>query len=164
MAPSTSMLTEAERRACVILSTLFLDTEITATTINDMARSLRPLQIPAGQLEQMLRNDVFPVLYPNLASTAGVWNAFDETDLINRVANGRAQGSTFPKSLGTSVAWLVLGGSVSGPWKQVKEKLQQPEAGESPRSSCLVRSYMTMLAVCLPSPSQLTSEVVVILP
>ncbi|KAI2621200.1 hypothetical protein GGR54DRAFT_92399 [Hypoxylon sp. NC1633] len=113
-------LSDAEKSACICLSTLFLDNEMTSAEVDDMAQSLYRLRLPITQLDDLLRNDVFPVLRTNLFSMAGVWGYFDETELINRITSHRRQ----PRIL-EAKAWAGLAGLVTGDWAQVKEKMRQ---------------------------------------
>jgi len=100
---TTNQLTQQEKQACVILSELFLDTELTQLSLNHLTSSLRPLGIPVPTLEHILRYDLFPILLPNLLSIAGEWQGFDEVWLLRRVqARRSAGGSGWMKSgLGT---------------------------------------------------------------
>ncbi|POR33720.1 hypothetical protein TPAR_06090 [Tolypocladium paradoxum] len=124
MAPTARSLTEAEKSACIALSTLFLDSEMTLSRVDDMARFLHRLRMPVDQLDNILRNDVFPILYPNLMTPAGVWDSFDESDLINRVADRRCHPPGVVQKLGSSAAWTFLAWSVTSPWNQVKDRLR----------------------------------------
>ncbi|MDF3981398.1 hypothetical protein P3W24_05375 [Luteibacter sp. PPL201] len=55
------------------LSELFLDTEVTDTTVRCIAQVVAQSGVPVPEVEAVLWNDVFPVLYPNLLSVAGEW-------------------------------------------------------------------------------------------
>jgi hypothetical protein len=85
MAKSTSN----EELACVALSELFLDTAITSTDLDYIARCLRPLNIPTDIVIDLLRYDVFPILYPTLLDIAGVWTGFDREWLVGRIQTRR---------------------------------------------------------------------------
>ncbi|KAK7212681.1 hypothetical protein V2G26_019859 [Clonostachys chloroleuca] len=125
MPPAFQPLTEIEKRACISLSTLFLDCEMTASKIDEVARSLQPLHMPLDQLDKILYDDVFPVLYPNLVATAGIWDAFDENELINRVDDRRIHPPGIIQNLASSAAATVLSRSVTPTWNNVKKKLRQ---------------------------------------
>ncbi|KAH8803562.1 hypothetical protein F5884DRAFT_509477 [Xylogone sp. PMI_703] len=60
--PSTHTLTEAEKKACIEMSDLFLDGELTEQDIYYTARNLHNLHLSIDQLEDLLRNDLLPVL------------------------------------------------------------------------------------------------------
>lgn len=120
---SNSLSTEPEKKACMILSRLFLDTEITSNEVEDIATSLCTLDISTATLSHMLRHDLFPILYPNLISTTGVWEGFDQDWLLDQVAT-RAANPGWIKGMGDSVAWFTVGRMVVPSWDQVKEILQ----------------------------------------
>ncbi|XXG98065.1 hypothetical protein Hte_004383 [Hypoxylon texense] len=134
---TTTPLSDAEKSACICLSTLFLDSEMTSTKVGDMARSLHRLRMPVERLDDLLRNDVFPVLYTNLINPAGVWDGFDETDLVNRVTSRRTHQPNVLQRLGSKAAWVVLAGSITSSWVQVKEKMYQIDQRVPPKHSSL---------------------------
>ncbi|KAK7427289.1 hypothetical protein QQZ08_006225 [Neonectria magnoliae] len=135
MSSITTALTELEERACVLLSNLFLDTELTQTHIDSMARDLHPLGLTVDHLDGLLRRDVFPALYPNLLSVAGEWSGFDNDDLIRRINDSRARGKGMLQSLSGSAAWVVLSGSVTSTWDKVKEQIEQLERDKDSKPS-----------------------------
>ncbi|EFY85262.1 hypothetical protein MAC_08671 [Metarhizium acridum CQMa 102] len=133
---NTEPLTEAEKEACICLSTLFLDSEMTSAKIATMAQSLHRLRLPVQQLDNMLRHELFPILYPNLINPAGVWDGFDETDLIARVNDRRAHPQNLLQTLGNNVAWVMLRSSVMSSWARVRETLGQLDRDTSPKRPC----------------------------
>lgn len=126
---STNQLTQQEKQACIILSELFLDTELTQLALNHIISSLRPLGIPVPTLEHMLRYDVFPILSPNLLSITGEWQGVDEDWLLQGVqARRSAAGSGWVKGGVDFVAWHSLGGRIRSIWDNVKEGLNESNA------------------------------------
>ncbi|KAE8335110.1 hypothetical protein BDV24DRAFT_169532 [Aspergillus arachidicola] len=141
---NTGSLTEAEKDACVCLSTLFLDCEMTSDDIALMAQSLHRLGIPVDQLDHILRYEVFPILYPHLLNPAGIWDYFAEADLITRVNGLRTHQQKVLLMLGGNMAWMILGGSVLTSRAPVKEMLRQLDQGtSSERSSALVEFFFS---------------------
>ncbi|QPH03760.1 hypothetical protein C2857_000133 [Epichloe festucae Fl1] len=135
---NNASLSEAEKDACICLSTLFLDCEMTPAKMAMMAQSLHRLHIPVDELDNILRHDVFPILYPNLLSPAGVWDSFDEADLITRVNGRRTHRPNVLQALSSNIAWMVVGRSVNSVWARVKEMLVQLDReASSKRSSSL---------------------------
>lgn len=118
-------LIPSEKKACIALSWLFLDTEQSPKDIDSIASSLRPLNIPSAILGRMLRHDVFPILYPNLLSVAGIWDVFDEDWQLGEVERRRATGQGWVKSLAEFAVWLTVGRMVTSVWDQVVERLEQ---------------------------------------
>lgn len=117
-------LTPLEKNACIALSRLFLDTEKPTKEIDTITSSLRSLNIPSHTLGRILRHDVFPILYPNLLSSTGVWEGFDEDWLLGQVETGRATEPGWVKRLGETTLWLTIGRIVATLWDQVVERLE----------------------------------------
>lgn len=115
----------------MILSELFLDMEYTQRELNIIASSLHPLGIPVSTLEHMFSYDLFPILYPNLMSVAGAWQAFDEEWLLQEVQARRSSGgSGYLKRAVDFVAWHSVGRIVVWPvWNKVKEILIEDSDG-----------------------------------
>jgi len=70
----------------IILSDLFIDTELTPAELNAIGLALRDTGESCERIEQILREEVAPVcgqwmLYP----TVGPWPKFDEVDLIGKI-------------------------------------------------------------------------------
>lgn len=99
-----SQLAETEKRAYIILSRLFLDTEMTLEEIDNIASSLRPLGIPTATLDKMLRRDLFSTLHPNLLGVTGVWEGFDENWFLQQVQDKRTTDFGWAKNVSDSVA------------------------------------------------------------
>ena len=121
---TSTVLTDAEKNACLILADLFLDIEVTSNKLDYMARSLDKLNLPLSTLNKILRYDLFPILIYNLWSVAGEWMGFDEPSLIQQIEYQRMNPPGILKGCARSAAWLALGGMVTLPWDQVKAKMQ----------------------------------------
>ena len=93
--------------------------------VDCVASALRPLHISTSTLYDMLRYDLFPILYPNLMCVAGVWDAFDDVWLLSQIEAQRAAGPGWAQCLLHWVAWLTIGQAVAEPWDQVKNILQR---------------------------------------
>lgn len=117
-------LSEIEKSACITLSDLFLDTEIDAERVNLMAASLRALGMPASTLEQILRRDLCPILYPNLLSITGEWSGFDPEWLLDQVASRRMAGPRCIGAFRDAIAWLIVGWMITPVWHKIKAKLE----------------------------------------
>ncbi|KXN91771.1 hypothetical protein AN958_12399 [Leucoagaricus sp. SymC.cos] len=123
---TTNQLTQQEKQACIALSDIFLDIDHTSLDISYLSSSLRPLGIPVSTLERILRYDVFPILYPNLLSVAGVWTGFNEDLLLQELEVGRSSGYGWISSGVNAVAWYTIGTCAVWPvWVQVKKALNE---------------------------------------
>jgi len=123
---TADQLTQQERRAYIILSDFFLDTEHTPEDLQYLSDSLRALGIPTATLHHMLRYDLFPILYPNFLSVAGVWSGFNEDWLLQNVQDRRSGGAGWMKSL----VDLMSRYFVQPLWDKVKEGLND---GSNPK-------------------------------
>jgi hypothetical protein len=77
---------ELERRrvAWSALSELYLDSDV-AQTLPDRVDRLASTGYTVNELQQILAEEVHPVCWKNLLSPAGVWTAFDQTWLEERI-------------------------------------------------------------------------------
>lgn len=151
MDPIHSSLSEAEKKSCVILSTLFLDAELTSSQIDHMARDLNSHGLPVDQLDDIIRLDLFPILHTNLLHPTGAWDSFNEADLINRIAERRSQPRSIIQKLYNSLAWAALGSSMTSPWVQVKERMrQQQKRTAAPDVPSMVRVFSSSISDGLP--------------
>lgn len=134
MSPPT-ILTEQEKEACVVLSTLFLDTDQDLLR-NYMSLSLYEIEpeIPIPTLERMLHYDVFPILFPNCLAPAGEWAGFDNEWLIEWVEAGRSRSFFNPwrwiRAVICFFAWLIVGTFIIWPnWCPVREDVKRRREG-----------------------------------
>lgn len=73
----------------IALSDLCLDTEITDSTIRYIARTIYEQGFTLEDAEQIAFREVFPPLYANMVSVAGVWSGFDEAWLEKCIVKWR---------------------------------------------------------------------------
>jgi hypothetical protein len=64
------------------MSDLFLDTEIQAYTRDAIAREIDASGLSLAEAEAVYWNEVYPALWVNLTSVAGVWDGFDAQWLL----------------------------------------------------------------------------------
>lgn len=81
---ATAPACHARQRVWCVLSTLFLDTDVTEMR-ETLARELAASPFEVEELESILIHEVFPVCWWNLISVAGVWTGFDEAWLIEAI-------------------------------------------------------------------------------
>jgi hypothetical protein len=119
------VLSVEEKRVCLTLARLFRDAEVTDENVGSMAGSLSDVDLSVATMDHILRNDIFPILYTNIISVAGVWTKFDNDWLLSQVAHNRKFRKGWAASLVDSIAWMLLGGAVTPTWNRVKESLQR---------------------------------------
>ncbi|KAH8812321.1 hypothetical protein F5884DRAFT_855620 [Xylogone sp. PMI_703] len=127
MSTTISLLTKNEECACIALSELFQDTELLPIDIAYIVKTLHGLDLSWEQLDGILRKDVFPVLYPNRLSIAGVWTSFAEDWLIGEISNRRADPWNIFQVLGGFVAWTLFSNAITSSWREVKAKIYELE-------------------------------------
>ncbi|KAI0101010.1 hypothetical protein GGR51DRAFT_530906 [Nemania sp. FL0031] len=80
---------------CLILSMVFLDTEISEMLITGMALRLHELGTKPEELTDLVYYNLFPILFPNLLSVAGEWTGFDEGWLLQQMHNRQRTETNF---------------------------------------------------------------------
>lgn len=70
----------------IALSRLFLDTELTPEALKQVEDTLRASPYDLATIDQIMLDEVSPVCLPNLRSIAGIWDGFDEDQLIAECA------------------------------------------------------------------------------
>ena len=69
----------------VVLSDLFLDTELEEKDIAFIAKTLHKSIYSLNEIDDILMLEVFPVCIANLQSVAGAWTGFDENQLVDAI-------------------------------------------------------------------------------
>lgn len=118
------------------LSDLFLDTELQDFQLTDIAEKMKASGYTLEEIDRILREEVFPVLIPNMASAAGEWAGFDEEWLHNAILQSKPPG-TFRKVM-NRISFRVI----QSDWKIVIQKYKSehdssgnPEKAPPPLSS-----------------------------
>lgn len=83
---------EARRAVWIAMSDLFLDTDVRLFYV-DIARVCAESPYSQEELERIFREEVAPVVEPNLRSMAGEWAGFDEEWLVNTISARKPGGS-----------------------------------------------------------------------
>ena len=78
---------EIEKRKPVwlALSRMYLDTELQQYDIDLIIDAIKESPFSLEEVMTIDKYEVFPVLYQNLMSVAGVWNAFEESWSVNEI-------------------------------------------------------------------------------
>ncbi|KAJ3547349.1 hypothetical protein NM688_g5409 [Phlebia brevispora] len=120
----SSIFTPQQKDAYRALSDLFLDTEQTQDDLNRLANRLSSTGLSSTALESMLRNDLFPILYPNLISVAGAWDGFQDDWLFTQLQNRQSQSPGVLRGAADWTAWQSVGWIIWKPWTDIKRALQ----------------------------------------
>ncbi|KAA8892777.1 hypothetical protein FN846DRAFT_981882 [Sphaerosporella brunnea] len=122
--PHCPTISAAEQQACIELSLLFLDTEVREHDIYCVARELHILNLDDTTLRNLLRHDLFPVLWGNITDPAGEWAYFEEEWLLGEIKSRR--GSWLRRAVTApahAVAWALLANAVVPPFQDVMLEL-----------------------------------------
>lgn len=76
---------EKRRPLWIVLSELWLDTELAEDDLLRIARVMAESDLSLDELRQVYLVEVAPVVSPNLWAVAGVWNEFDQEWLCSKI-------------------------------------------------------------------------------
>ncbi|KAA8892823.1 hypothetical protein FN846DRAFT_614554 [Sphaerosporella brunnea] len=93
-----------EQQACIVLSMLFLDTELGEFDLSWMTNDLQHLSLDEVALTNLLRYDVFPVLWHNIIALTGEWQWFDSAWLLAKIVSRRRSWLRFVTAPGQALA------------------------------------------------------------
>jgi len=110
----------AREQVWVLLSELFLDTDITPR-LGDLAGALAASPFDGTELERMVRDEVCPVCIWNLYAAAGNWTGFDATDLIGRIERHKARNGLWRGVMKPVHAWNLRG--MVPEWPQIRAQI-----------------------------------------
>lgn len=93
---------DVERRRPVweALSDLFLDTELDDEQHRQIAQAIVASGYSPSEIQAILWDEVFPVVYSNVLDAAGVWTGFDLDWLQQEILSGRHRRSLFVHIVG----------------------------------------------------------------
>ncbi|QCX01005.1 hypothetical protein FGM00_13110 [Aggregatimonas sangjinii] len=75
----------------IALSELYLDTELQPDFFAELAKRIYESPFSYKEVREIDKKEVFPVLYQNVLSVAGVWDGFDEEWLITSIVKKNAK-------------------------------------------------------------------------
>ncbi len=115
----------------IALSDFYLDTELTDDTYRHIARKINESPFSLEEVKEIDRTEVFPVLYSNLLSVAGVWGGFQEEWLVSAIQKKKKNRNVFSRF----VHYLIYH-SMKGMFKECWEQVQvQMQASSSSANS-----------------------------
>ncbi len=106
----------------IALSELYLDTELQDADYKTIARIIVESAYTIDEVKKINKYEVFPVLYQNLLSAAGVWNGFDKEWLVAEIIksiNKRTQ----LKTLNMAAAFTTQKSQFKEAWKKIEKNL-----------------------------------------
>ena len=121
--PPEPITTGIDRRRpiWVVISDLFLDTELDEDQLREIARVLKSSGYTPEELDWIYWREVGPAVGGNALSMVGIWNGFDEESLVNAIlARQRSWRRRFP-----SVTGYLGCRAVRNKWDRVKTLFKQ---------------------------------------
>ncbi len=113
----------AERsKIWIALSDLYLDTELQEYTYRHIAKIIAESSYTLSQVRQIDKTEVFPVLYPNMLSSLGVWDGFHTTWLIETIQKKIAQ-ENFLNRITRNLTYRLFKKTFAADWEKIREAL-----------------------------------------
>ena len=111
---------ETERRIALwtALANLYLDTEMQSFTHEMIARRIIEQGYSLEQARCIDREEVFPVLYGNLLSVAGVWSGFADDWLIDKIAGENTKRGPLGRQW-NRLLYACLGALLTEDWQAI---------------------------------------------
>jgi len=100
------------------LSKFYLDTELQEYDFESMAHVFSASPFSMAEIKQINKYEVFPLLYTNLLSTAGVWDGFDEEWLVMNLTK-KLNEQTFFRKLRIDLSYRLHKRVFVDHWKRV---------------------------------------------
>ncbi|PIB38405.1 hypothetical protein [Maribacter sp. 4G9] len=99
----------------VALSLFYLDTQLQKSDYLDIAFYAVLSPYTLMEIKEINRNEVFPVLYPNLTSIASEWDYFKEADLIKNIKKS-LQKRNIIKKIELTITYYLYRGLLKYHW------------------------------------------------
>ena len=126
MPTQSQTLTTEQENACVVLSDLFLDIEFTTQWTDALSSSIRATKLDLKILEDIIRTDLFPILYRNFIYPSE-WVGFERQWLIEKVNFNRTSKKTRTRILIQAILstiWPLVQRTMLPTWVRVREELE----------------------------------------
>jgi len=107
------------RQLWVALSELYLDQEITEHTYRHIAHTIVATGHTFAEARAIDRQEVFPVLFQNLLTTAGVWTGWDEAWLVDAISRSLKRRNWLSRQL-YNLAYRIHTRYYADVWQQLE--------------------------------------------
>ncbi|NHF58161.1 hypothetical protein FK220_002330 [Flavobacteriaceae bacterium TP-CH-4] len=108
----------------IALSDMYLDTELQEYHFKHIARTIAESNYSFEEVRKIDREEVFPVLYTNLLSVAGVWDGFQEEWLVQAILEKMGK-KRFKDRIITPLVYWKMKGMFRQHWDKVGEELHK---------------------------------------
>lgn len=116
---------QTDSQIYMVLSELFLDTDLTSEDARSLADALRNAQKSIDDSEHKIKRHLFPVLYPNLLGVTGEWAGFNKDWLLREVDNARTKEDNYGYKIWFDILWFLCGRIITSRWEIVKQYLRE---------------------------------------
>lgn len=120
---NTKINVEDRKPIWIALSDLYIDNELQYSDFKIVANAIRNSPYSLEEVKRIDRNEVFPILYTNLLSVAGVWTGFQEDWLVTKITN-RIRKRTYVGRFFNKIIFLFFGHMNKEYWQQVENVLK----------------------------------------
>jgi len=101
----------------IALSNFYLDTELQDYQYLHIAYVCKATQCSFAEAKEIDRTEVFPILYKNALSGAGVWDSFDEEWLVDCCSKNRDKKDQLFFKFKNYIKLLIVGSHFKENWK-----------------------------------------------
>ncbi|QLG46141.1 DUF7079 family protein [Costertonia aggregata] len=88
---------EQRKPIWIAISDFYLDTELDDVSFKYIAKKIHESTFTFEEVKQIDRTDVFPVLYGNLLTVAGIWSGFNEEWLVPTIIENLSKQNTLSR-------------------------------------------------------------------
>ena len=113
------------------LSEFYLDTELQSADYDAISKVLKASGLGVGQLKEIDRFEVFPVLKTNLVDVAGVWTGFDEAWLYEACTKSYLKKDKPLVRLKNKIYHLFLRKMTKDHWFEIEKRIKPALNGPS---------------------------------
>tara|TARA_R110002072_G_scaffold174802_19_gene330605 strand:- start:19891 stop:20259 length:369 start_codon:yes stop_codon:yes gene_type:complete len=110
---------ETRKTLWLALSELYLDTEISESTLYSIEKAAKKNDVSFETLFKINKEEVFPVLFKNGLSVAGVWTGFDESWLIETISKSLKKNNCIKKKY-NSLKYMLFSTLISTSMKRLE--------------------------------------------
>lgn len=110
---------ETRKTLWLALSELYLDTEISESTLYSIEKAAKKNDVSFETLFKINKEEVFPVLFKNGLSVAGVWTGFDESWLIETISKSLKKNNWIKKKY-NSLKYMLFSTLISTSMKRLE--------------------------------------------
>ena len=113
---------EERKPIWIALSNFYLDTELQDLDFKHIALKIKESPYSLEEVKKINKKEVFPVLYINLLSVAGVWSGFQEEWLVDEITKKNQKRTRFRHNL-DRLNYFFFKGMNKGYWKKLEKHM-----------------------------------------